>query len=88
MPVLQVLLAATASPYVIALATAGLGFCPLPVLVALVLSLPAAKTLVDYAYAHHAVPAQIAILKRFGVKWHVAVGGCLTAGLVVCKALQ
>jgi hypothetical protein len=83
----QVLLAATASPYVIALAAAAAGVCPLPLLAALVLSLPAAKTLLDYAWAHHTDPARIAILKKFGVKWHIAVGACLTAGLAVCKAL-
>lgn len=84
---LQVLLAATASPYIIILGAAAAGVCPLPLLAALVLSLPAAKTLVDYAYTNHTVPARIAILKKFGVKWHVAVGTCLTAGLAVCKAL-
>lgn len=71
----------------IALAAAAAGVCPLPVLAALVLSLPAGKTLVDYAWANHQVPAQIAILKKFGVKWHVAMGACLIAGLAVCRAL-
>lgn len=84
---LQVLLVATASPYVIALGASAAGICPLPVLAALVLSLPAAKTLLDYAWNNHTDPARIAILKKFGVKWHVAVGACLTAGLAVCKAL-
>jgi hypothetical protein len=84
---LQVLLAATVSPYVIALGAAAAGICPLPLLAALVLSLPAAKSLVDYAWTNHTDPARIAILKKFGVKWHVAVGACLTAGLAVCKAL-
>lgn len=87
LPVPQVLLAATASPYIIALGAAAAGVCPIPVLAALVLSLPAAKALVDYAWAYHTMPAQIAILKKFGVKWHMAVGACLTAGLALSKAL-
>lgn len=84
---LQVLLAATASPYLIALAAAAGGICPLPVLAALLLSLPAAKALLDYAWTHHTDPARIAILKRYGLKWHMAVGAALVAGLAGAKVL-
>lgn len=81
--VLQVLLAATAGPYLIALAAAAAGVCPTPLLGCLLLSLPAAKSLLDYAFANHTVPAQIAPLKRFGVRWHVAMGLSLVAGLLI-----
>jgi hypothetical protein len=82
-----VLLASTASPYVLALAGAAAGVLPLPVLLALTASLPAAKALLDFAWANHTVAAQIAPLKKFGVKWHVAVGATLTASLAACRAL-
>lgn len=83
----QVLLAATASPYLIALGAAAAGVCPLPALLSLALSLPAAKTLVDYAVANHTVPAQIAPLKKYGLKWHMAVAACLATGLAACRVL-
>ncbi|WIA34374.1 hypothetical protein OEZ86_012710 [Tetradesmus obliquus] len=79
----QVLLAATAGPYLIALAAAAAGVCPTPLLGCLLLSLPAAKSLLDYAFANHTVPAQIAPLKKFGVRWHVAMGLSLVAGLLI-----
>eukprot|EP00879_Flechtneria_rotunda_P013950 GHRR01014570.1.p1 GENE.GHRR01014570.1~~GHRR01014570.1.p1 ORF type:complete len:382 (+),score=117.61 GHRR01014570.1:352-1497(+) len=81
----EVLVAATAAPYMIALAAAIAGICPTPLLLCLLLSLPSAKTLVDFAYTNHAVPAKIAPLKKFGVKWHSAVGLCLAAGLLLSK---
>jgi hypothetical protein len=83
----QVLLAATASPYVLALAGAAAGVVPLPLLLALLPSLPPAKALLDYARAHHTSPARIAALKKFGVQWHIAVGASLAAGLAACAAL-
>ncbi|KAF6265571.1 UbiA prenyltransferase family-domain-containing protein [Scenedesmus sp. NREL 46B-D3] len=79
----QVLLAATAAPYLVALAAAAAGACPTPLLGCLLLSLPAAKSLLDFAFANHTVPAQIAPLKKYGVRWHVAMGLSLVAGLLI-----
>lgn len=82
----QVLLVATAAPYMIALAAAAAGVCPTPLLCSLLLSLPAAKALLDFAYTHHTVPAQIAPLKKYGVKWHIATGLSLVVGLLVSSS--
>jgi hypothetical protein len=73
------------SPYIIALAAAAAGVCPAPVLLCLTLSLPAAKALLDYAVANHTSPSRIAILKKFGVMWHIAAGLALTAGLILSR---
>jgi hypothetical protein len=79
----QVLTAATAAPYLIALAAAAAGVCPTPLLCCMLLSLPAAKSLLDFAFTNHTVPAQIAPLKKYGVRWHVAMGLSLVAGLLI-----
>lgn len=80
---LQVLAVATASPYIIALGAAAAGILPVTLLACLTASLQPAKQLLDYAFENHSVPAKIAPLKKFGVKWHIAVGLCLTAGLAI-----
>lgn len=79
----QVLRAATSAPYLIAVAAAAAGICPMPLLGCLLLTLPAASRLLCFAAANHALPAQIASLKKFGVCWHVAVGLSLVAGLLL-----
>jgi hypothetical protein len=79
----QALTAATAAPYLIALAAAAAGMCPTHLLGCMLLSLPAAKSLLDFAFANHTVPAQIAPLKKYGVRWHVAMGLSLVAGLLI-----
>jgi 1,4-dihydroxy-2-naphthoate octaprenyltransferase len=83
MLLLQVLLAATAAAYLISLAATAAGVLPIPLLSCILLSLPAAKRLLDFAYANHAVPAQIAPLKKYGVCGHVAMGLSLVAGLLI-----
>eukprot|EP00878_Enallax_costatus_P047251 GHUV01057708.1.p1 GENE.GHUV01057708.1~~GHUV01057708.1.p1 ORF type:complete len:129 (+),score=37.97 GHUV01057708.1:242-628(+) len=80
---LQVLAVATASPYLIALAAAAAGVLPVTLLACLTVSLQPAKQLLDFADANHMVPAAIAPLKKFGVKWHIAVGLSLTLGLFI-----
>lgn len=77
-----VLQAAVTAPYLIALAGAAAGQLPAAALVASVASLPAAHALVQYARDNHAVPALIAPLKRYAIKWHVAFGAALVVGLV------
>lgn len=84
---MQVLLAATASPYIILLGAAVAGTCPLPVLAAVAASLPAAKALLDYAWANHTVAEDIAPLKKYGIKWHISMGAALIVGLVAARLL-
>eukprot|EP00878_Enallax_costatus_P029182 GHUV01031622.1.p1 GENE.GHUV01031622.1~~GHUV01031622.1.p1 ORF type:complete len:213 (+),score=43.39 GHUV01031622.1:285-923(+) len=79
----KVLAVATASPYLIALAAAAAGVLPVTLLACLTVSLQPAKQLLDFADANHMVPAAIAPLKKFGVKWHIAVGLSLTLGLFI-----
>lgn len=58
-----------------------MGILPVTLLACLAASLPAAKQLLDFAFDNHTVAAKIAPLKKYGVKWHVAVGFSLVAGL-------
>jgi len=74
-------------PYLITLAACAAGALPLTLLVATALSLPAARSLVAYAEANHTVPADIAPLKKFAIKWHMAFGGSAIAGLAASSAL-
>ncbi|KIY95603.1 hypothetical protein MNEG_12357 [Monoraphidium neglectum] len=77
----QVLEAAVAAPYVLALAGAAAGALPLGVLAFSAFSLPAARDLVLFARENHRVAARIAPLKRYAIRWHVAFALALVAGL-------
>lgn len=82
----QVLRYAVAAPYAVAAAAALGGACSPALLLVMGSSLPAAQALLEYAEEHHRVPAKIAALKKYGVRWHIAVGVALTAGLVLGAA--
>ena len=42
-----------------------------------------AKALVQFAERTHMDPEAVFPLKRFAVKWHIALGATLTAGLIL-----
>jgi 1,4-dihydroxy-2-naphthoate octaprenyltransferase len=77
----RALAAAAAAPYAVAAAAAAAGALPVAAAAAMVVSLPAARALVRFAEEHHTVPERVAPLKRYAIKWHVAVAAALAAGL-------
>jgi 1,4-dihydroxy-2-naphthoate octaprenyltransferase len=79
----RVLRGALAGTYAVALALTAAGALPLPALLATAASLPAARALLAFADANHADAAAIAPLKRYAVKWHIAFGLALVAGLAL-----
>jgi 1,4-dihydroxy-2-naphthoate octaprenyltransferase len=67
-------------PYLLLLSAGVAGVVPLLVPLVCLLSLPQARDLVQFAFMNHTVPAAIAPLKRWAIKWHVAMAACLIAG--------
>ncbi|KAG2488133.1 hypothetical protein HYH03_013279 [Edaphochlamys debaryana] len=70
-----------------ALAAAATGVLPWATAAATLLAAPAARAMVAFADENHTVPAKVAPLKRFAVKWHILTGLCLCAGLAAARAL-
>lgn len=81
----RVLEVSVAAPYALALAGAAAGALPPAVLVFSLISLPAARELILFARDNYAVPARIAPLKRYAIKWHVAFGFALMIGLAAAR---
>jgi 1,4-dihydroxy-2-naphthoate octaprenyltransferase len=77
----RVLAAAVAAPYALAAAAATAGALPAAAALLLVISLPPARALVKFAEDNHTTPARVAPLKRYAIKWHIAVAAALAAGL-------
>ncbi len=55
---------------------------PQQVMATMVLTLPMALSMVWQAHNHHHVPALVRTLKFRAIRWHVAVGAALVAGLL------
>lgn len=74
--------AGVAATYALAVGAAAAGALPAAAaLGALLLSVPAARALIAFARDNHTVPEKIAPLKRYAIKWHVAVALGLIIGL-------
>ncbi len=78
--------AAALATHALVLAAAALGALPWPVAAASLLAAPAAREMVAFADDNHTVPARVAPLKRFAVKWHILFGLCLCLGLGAPRA--
>eukprot|EP00877_Chromochloris_zofingiensis_P007993 jgi/Chrzof1/3447/Cz12g25220.t1 len=78
----QVLQAAVMLPYVILFVACLAGYASPVLLLATVVSVPAARSLLKFAADNHTVPAQIAPLKKYATIWHIMYGLGLVAGLV------
>lgn len=79
---MQVLQAAVMLPYVILFVACLAGYASPVLLLATVVSVPAARSLLKFAADNHTVPAQIAPLKKYATIWHIMYGLGLVAGLV------
>ncbi|KXZ53979.1 hypothetical protein GPECTOR_6g899 [Gonium pectorale] len=83
----RVLRAAAIATHAAALGATVAGALPLAAAAATLLAAPAAREMVAFADENHTVPARIAPLKRFAVKWHVLFGFSLCLGLSAARAL-
>ncbi|KAK9823681.1 hypothetical protein WJX72_004586 [[Myrmecia] bisecta] len=79
---LKVLRSAVIALYVLAAAGSAAGLLPWTVPAAMVVSLPKARSLLDFAEAHLHVPALIKPLKQYAVKWHCMAGIAIVVGLL------
>ncbi len=81
----QLLRVASTVPYLLVLGGSVASILPVHVLMATVLSLPAARHLIEFAIRNHRVPSRIAALKNFATQWHIAFGLSLVLGLVASR---
>ena len=82
------LAALVAAGPLIALAAAAAGALPLPAAGATLAATPAAVTLVAFVAANRADPSRVFRAKFFAVRWHMATGALLSAGLVASRLLM
>mmetsp|Transcript_29427 Transcript_29427/g.82976 ORF Transcript_29427/g.82976 Transcript_29427/m.82976 type:complete len:443 (+) Transcript_29427:148-1476(+) len=78
----RVLNGAVAVPYMMLAVGTALGILPWPLAIASFASMPWAMELIDYVEANHAVPSVIRYCKLYAIKWHCAMGLCLSLGFV------
>jgi len=83
----QVLQAAVVLPYLMAFGASLSGVCSPLMLGCLALSLPTARSTLNFAKDNHTVPALIAPLKRYATKWHISFGLSLVLGLLLSRMI-
>ncbi|EIE20367.1 hypothetical protein COCSUDRAFT_57519 [Coccomyxa subellipsoidea C-169] len=81
----QVLRAGVLLTYVFLDIAAALKWLPLTCLFAQILSVPSAMALLDFAKRTHQQPEAVRPLKRYALKWHMALGAALTAGFAAAR---
>ncbi|KAK9917091.1 hypothetical protein WJX75_000805 [Coccomyxa subellipsoidea] len=64
---------------------AALRWLPLTCMFAQILSVPSAMALVDFAKRTHLEPEEVRPLKRYALKWHMALGASLAIGLAAAR---
>ncbi|BDA50723.1 probable UbiA prenyltransferase domain-containing protein 1 [Coccomyxa sp. Obi] len=79
----QVLRAGVLLTYLLLDVAAALSWLPLTCLFAQILSVPSAMALVDFGKRTHEEPELVRPLKRYALKWHMALGASLAAGLTI-----
>ncbi|GBF97481.1 hypothetical protein Rsub_10404 [Raphidocelis subcapitata] len=82
----RVLALAVAATYAAAAAGAASGALPPLALLCALASAPAARALVRFADENYSVPERVAPLKRYAIKWHVAVAAALVVGLAGARS--
>ncbi|CAK0787294.1 hypothetical protein CVIRNUC_010512 [Coccomyxa viridis] len=82
----EVLRAAVIFLYMAIDAAAALQWLPLSCCLTQLLSVPAAMAMLDFAKQNHAIPEVIRPLKKYALKWHMAVAAGLALGFAIGRA--